>query len=169
MFSPHISRVWTRSQRWLPVPHDTAALFRPVPTFWGKKFPFALNLLVLLEAHRKSRRHLRRSKIRSQSFPIHPWWTRRLSSTAFNTLKNADSRGILNLGAGGGSSQGESELFTVRRNTITSVRPYEAQSGTDCEAWECSSPLIHHPRLLVLYRTENLLKIETSPFVVITP
>jgi len=47
----------------------------------------------------------------------------RLNSAAFNTFKNADSRGI------GGSSQGESELFTVHQNTITSLRPYEGQSG----------------------------------------
>ena len=36
---------------------------------------------------------------------------------------NADSKGIS--GAGGG----ESELFTVHQNTITSVRPYEGQGG----------------------------------------
>jgi len=53
----------------------------------------------------------------------------RLNSTAFNTFKNADSRGLSSPGAGGGSSQGESELFTVHQNTITSVRPYEGQSG----------------------------------------
>ena len=51
----------------------------------------------------------------------------RLNSTAFNTFKNADSRGISSRGAS--SSQGESELLTVHQNTITSVRPYEGQSG----------------------------------------
>lgn len=50
----------------------------------------------------------------------------RLNSTAFNTFKNADSRGI---GRGAGGSQGESELLTVHQNTITSVRPYEGKSG----------------------------------------
>jgi len=53
----------------------------------------------------------------------------RLNSAAFNTFKNADSRGLSSPGGGGGSSQGESELFTVHQNTITSVRPYEGQSG----------------------------------------
>ena len=52
-----------------------------------------------------------------------------MNSAAFNTFKNADSRGLSSPGAGGGSSQGESELFTVHQNTITSVRPYEGQSG----------------------------------------
>ena len=47
----------------------------------------------------------------------------RLNSAAFNTFMNADSKGI----SGGGG--GESELFTVHQNTITSVRPYEGQSG----------------------------------------
>ena len=52
-----------------------------------------------------------------------------MNSAAFNTFKNADSRGISSGGAGGGSSQGESELFTVHQNTITSVRPYEGRGG----------------------------------------
>ena len=52
----------------------------------------------------------------------------RLNSAAFNTFKNADSRGLSSLSAGG-SSQGESELLTVHQNTITSVRPYEGESG----------------------------------------
>jgi actin related protein 2/3 complex subunit 1A/1B len=49
----------------------------------------------------------------------------RLNSSAFNTFKNADSRGI----GGGGASSQESELLTVHQNTITSVRPYEGESG----------------------------------------
>ena len=56
----------------------------------------------------------------------------RLNSTAFNTFKNADSRGISRVsggGGGGGSSQGELELLTVHQNTITNVRTYEGQSG----------------------------------------
>lgn len=53
----------------------------------------------------------------------------RLNSAAFNTFKNADSRGISGAGVSGGSSQGESELFTVHQNTITSVRPYEGRGG----------------------------------------
>lgn len=52
-----------------------------------------------------------------------------MNSSAFNTFKNADSRGISSPGAGGGGSQGESELYTVHQNTITSVRPYEGESG----------------------------------------
>lgn len=52
----------------------------------------------------------------------------RLNSAAFNTFKNADSRGVSSPGGGGGS-QGESELFTVHQNTITSVRPHQGQSG----------------------------------------
>jgi len=51
----------------------------------------------------------------------------RLNSTAFNTFKNADSRGIG--GASGGAASSESELFTVHQNTITSVRAYEGVPG----------------------------------------
>ena len=56
----------------------------------------------------------------------------KLNSAAFNTFRNADSRGVSSPvgGGGGGGSQGESELFTVHQNTITSVRPYEGQGGT---------------------------------------
>jgi actin related protein 2/3 complex, subunit 1A/1B len=50
----------------------------------------------------------------------------RLNSAAFNTFRNADSRGFA--GVGGGSSN-ESDLFTVHQNTITSVRPFEGQPG----------------------------------------
>ena len=46
-----------------------------------------------------------------------------MNSTASNTLKNADSRGLSSPGGGGGSSQGESELFTVYQST------YKGQSG----------------------------------------
>ena len=53
----------------------------------------------------------------------------RSNSAAFNTLKNADSRCLSSPSGGGGSSQGESKLFTVHQNTITNVRPYEGQSG----------------------------------------
>ena len=48
---------------------------------------------------------------------------------AFDIFKNADSRGSSSPGAGGGSSQEESELFTLHQNTITSVRRHERQSG----------------------------------------
>lgn len=53
----------------------------------------------------------------------------RLNSAAFNTFKNADSRGIGGAGGGGGATSQESELLTVHQNTITSVRPYEGESG----------------------------------------
>ncbi|EIM89804.1 actin-like protein ARPC3 [Stereum hirsutum FP-91666 SS1] len=51
----------------------------------------------------------------------------RLNSAAFNTFKNADSRGIGGGpgGMGGAGGSGDTELFTVHQNTITSVRPYE--------------------------------------------
>jgi actin related protein 2/3 complex, subunit 1A/1B len=49
----------------------------------------------------------------------------RLNSAAFNTFRNADSRGIANTPAG----TGETELGTIHQNTITSVRAYEGGSG----------------------------------------
>ncbi|ETW86151.1 hypothetical protein HETIRDRAFT_407878 [Heterobasidion irregulare TC 32-1] len=57
----------------------------------------------------------------------------RLNSAAFNTFRNADSRGM-GQGAGGGASGGagagaDTELFTVHQNTITSVRAYEGARG----------------------------------------
>jgi len=51
----------------------------------------------------------------------------RLHSAAFNTFRNADTRGLASPGGSAGS--GESELFTVHQNTITSVRPYAGAPG----------------------------------------
>lgn len=45
----------------------------------------------------------------------------RLNSSAFNTFRNADTRGH----AGGGDVSADTELLTVHQNTITSVRPFE--------------------------------------------
>ncbi|GBE81730.1 Actin-related protein 2/3 complex subunit 1 [Sparassis crispa] len=54
----------------------------------------------------------------------------RLNSAAFNTFRNADTRGISNVpGSPTASSSTESELFTVHQNTITSVRPYDGIPG----------------------------------------
>jgi len=48
----------------------------------------------------------------------------RLNTQAFQTFRNADSRGV-----GGASASAETELTTVHQNTITSVRVYEGQPG----------------------------------------
>lgn len=54
----------------------------------------------------------------------------RLNSAAFNTFRNADSRGISSLpGSPTTSNATESEIFTVHQNTITEVRPYEGIPG----------------------------------------
>lgn len=54
----------------------------------------------------------------------------RLQSSAFNTFRNADSRGISNVpGSPTTSNATESELFTVHQNTITSVRAYDGVPG----------------------------------------
>lgn len=54
----------------------------------------------------------------------------RLQSSAFNTFRNADSRGISNVpGSPTSSNATESELFTVHQNTITSVRAYDGVPG----------------------------------------
>jgi len=54
----------------------------------------------------------------------------RLNSAAFNTFRNADTRGISNVpGSPTTSSSNESELFTVHQNTITNVRPYDGVPG----------------------------------------
>jgi actin related protein 2/3 complex subunit 1A/1B len=52
----------------------------------------------------------------------------RLNSAAFNTFRNAADRGLSSPG-GAGSDAGDTELFTVHQNTITSVRPYEGAPG----------------------------------------
>jgi len=52
----------------------------------------------------------------------------RLNSAAFNTFRNAADRGLSSPG-GAGSEGGDTELFTVHQNTITSVRPYEGTPG----------------------------------------
>ena len=54
----------------------------------------------------------------------------RLNNAAFNTFRNAAERGISNNpGSPTTANSGESELFTVHQNTITSVRPYAGQPG----------------------------------------
>ena len=50
----------------------------------------------------------------------------RLNSAAFNTFRNADSRGI---SSGPDEGSGGSELFTVHQNTITNIRPYDGVPG----------------------------------------
>lgn len=47
----------------------------------------------------------------------------RLQSSAFNTFRNADSRGSSS------SNATESELFTIHQNTITNIRPYDGVPG----------------------------------------
>lgn len=54
----------------------------------------------------------------------------RLNNAAFQTFKNADSRGVGGSGgAGGGKSEEGTELATVHQNTITSVRAYSGGVG----------------------------------------
>ncbi|KAI0345252.1 actin-like protein ARPC3 [Trametopsis cervina] len=60
----------------------------------------------------------------------------RLQSSAFNTFRNADSRGISSSSGGAGSvpgspivGNGESEMFTVHQNTVTCLRVYEGDAG----------------------------------------
>jgi len=52
----------------------------------------------------------------------------RLNSSAFNTFRNADSRGISS-SSSTVSNATESELFTVHQNTITDLRPYDGAPG----------------------------------------
>jgi actin related protein 2/3 complex subunit 1A/1B len=58
----------------------------------------------------------------------------RLNSAAFNTFRNADSRGLGSvpgspISPSGGGWGGETEMMTVHQNTITSLRPYEGRGG----------------------------------------
>ncbi|KAI0283054.1 actin-related protein ARPC3 [Russula aff. rugulosa BPL654] len=53
----------------------------------------------------------------------------RLNSAAFNTFRNADSRGLGSSPGGGTQLATDTELFTVHQNTITNVRPYEGAPG----------------------------------------
>jgi len=52
----------------------------------------------------------------------------RLNSAAFNTFRNADSRGQSSPVSG--QTSAGTELTTVHQNTITNVRPYQSQGGT---------------------------------------
>jgi actin related protein 2/3 complex subunit 1A/1B len=69
----------------------------------------------------------------------------RLNSAAFNTFKNADSRGQASTGLGGSGGSGDTELMTVHQNTITSVRAYSdgkvSTSGVDGKLviWDVSN------------------------------
>jgi len=50
----------------------------------------------------------------------------RLNSAAFNTFRNADTRGFSSMpGSPTAANSNESELFTVHQNTITSVKVYD--------------------------------------------
>ncbi|GJJ12319.1 hypothetical protein Clacol_006560 [Clathrus columnatus] len=54
----------------------------------------------------------------------------RLNSSAFNTFRDADTRGtrsVSSLNSPGGSN--DTELMTIHQNTITSIRPYEYASN----------------------------------------
>lgn len=51
----------------------------------------------------------------------------RLNSAAFNTFRNADSRGQSSPVSGPSST--DTELMTVHQNTITNIRPYAMQGG----------------------------------------
>jgi actin related protein 2/3 complex subunit 1A/1B len=51
----------------------------------------------------------------------------RLNSAAFNTFRNADSRGQSSPISG--PSATDTELMTVHQNTITNIRPYTTQGG----------------------------------------
>jgi len=53
----------------------------------------------------------------------------RLNSAAFNTFRNADSRGLGSSPGGGTHLATDTELFTVHQNTITTIRPYEGPPG----------------------------------------
>jgi actin related protein 2/3 complex, subunit 1A/1B len=52
-----------------------------------------------------------------------------LNSAAFNTFRNADSRGLGSSPGAGTPLAVDTELFTVHENTITNVRPYEGAPG----------------------------------------
>lgn len=51
----------------------------------------------------------------------------RLQSSAFNTFRNADSRGLASPGGAEGGK--DTELFTVHQNTITNIRTYDGVPG----------------------------------------
>ncbi|EKM55281.1 uncharacterized protein PHACADRAFT_255781 [Phanerochaete carnosa HHB-10118-sp] len=53
----------------------------------------------------------------------------RLQSSAFNSFRNADSRGLSGPGAPDGGKSNDTELFTVHQNTITTIRPYDGAPG----------------------------------------
>jgi len=53
----------------------------------------------------------------------------RLNSAAFNTFRNADSRGLGSSPGGGSAIATDTELFTVHQNTITNIRPYDGAPG----------------------------------------
>ncbi|KAG6814557.1 hypothetical protein H0H92_000085 [Tricholoma furcatifolium] len=52
----------------------------------------------------------------------------RLRTSAFNTFRDADSRGQSSI-AGSTSASADTQLLTVHQNTITSIRPYEGHPG----------------------------------------
>jgi actin related protein 2/3 complex, subunit 1A/1B len=70
-----------------------------------------------------------KSSVGARGAPGAPSPVGRLNSAAFNTFRNADSRGLGSSPGGGAPLATDTELFTVHQNTITTVRPYEGNPG----------------------------------------
>ncbi|KAI0078125.1 WD40 repeat-like protein [Panus rudis PR-1116 ss-1] len=118
---PLVTLTWTREDAIVAAGHDCQPyVFQGSPSGW--------DLVGSLDdpASNKSSGGGARSGFGGAPSPVG-----RLNSAAFNTFRNADTRGVGSPTAGpGGAGSGESELLTVHQNTITSVRPYDGIPGS---------------------------------------
>jgi actin related protein 2/3 complex, subunit 1A/1B len=115
---PYISLTWTSEDAIVAAGHDCQpVLFSGSPSGWQ-----AAGSLDDTTAPKSSAGGARGGL--TGSSPVG-----RLNSAAFNTFRNADSRGLGSSPGGGASLATDTELFTVHQNTITDVRPYEGAPG----------------------------------------
>jgi len=116
---PYISLTWTSEDTIVAAGHDCQpVLFNGSPSGWQ-----AVGSLDDTSAP-KSSVGARGGFTGSGVSPVG-----RLNSAAFNTFRNADSRGLGSSPGGGAPLATDTELFTVHQNTITNVRPYEGAPG----------------------------------------
>jgi actin related protein 2/3 complex subunit 1A/1B len=115
---PYVSLIWTSEDAIVAAGHDCQpVLFSGSPSGWQ-----AVGSLDDTTAPKSSVGGTRGAL--TGSSPVG-----RLNSAAFNTFRNADSRGLGSSPGGGTQLATDTELFTVHQNTITNIRPYEGTPG----------------------------------------
>jgi actin related protein 2/3 complex, subunit 1A/1B len=114
---PYVTLTWTSEDALVAAGHDCQpVLFSGSPSGWQ-----AVGSLDDTTAPKSS--------VGARSASGGPSPVGRLNSAAFNTFRNADSRGLGSSPGGGNPLATDTELFTVHQNTILTIRPYDGAPG----------------------------------------